>query len=363
MNGIRFCWSTILVLLLTVALVEPCSAQVAKVKRGAATSVAGQERHAESTPALDKHGQICTVYSLAEFAHDPKLGDWIACTMPTVIQPGSWNTDGGSGVLSYFAPTKTMVVYHTPSVHTQVEAFLKSVKKSMPPASAVMKRTMSLDQGVAPAQFIVSDLNRAVGQAPAGKSAYPIPAPLQQPKHLFHFIIRYEGDGAVDAGVAALAKVLSGETPAAEEQSDRAPAEPTKPGSLSQLFNIILRYEGDGIIDENVAAVIKTFQGEKISPAGMVQCAPGDPVLGRGPICISSTPVYTQGQPTTAPPAAGVAPAASQPATTEKLPYVPSTRDVPVNPGTGAAAPPASSRAVIPAPNGVPSAAPPAVKQ
>ena len=31
--------------------------------------------------------------------------------------------------------------------------------------------------------------------------SYPVPAPARPPKHLFHFIIRYEGNGVVDENV------------------------------------------------------------------------------------------------------------------------------------------------------------------
>ena len=46
--------------------------------------------------------------------------------------------------------------------------------------------------------------------APANgnRGSYPIPAPLAQPKHLFHLVIRYEGDGFPDQEM--IAKAMAG---------------------------------------------------------------------------------------------------------------------------------------------------------
>jgi hypothetical protein len=194
--------------------------------------------------------------------------------MTGVIQPGSWNEVGGSGVVSYYGPARMLVVYQTPAVHTQIEAFLKNVKKSLPPAKAPTNtQAPQFPTNVVPAQHVAaSEPSRAAAPVPAPTPAaptpaakpYPIPAPLQHPKHLFHFIIRYEGDGLIDANLASLAKSLVGDTCAAEEKSDSSKADSAK--SVSQLFNVILRYEGDGIIDENVAEVIKFFHAMQNGP-------------------------------------------------------------------------------------------------
>ena len=50
-----------------------------------------------------------------------------------MVLPGSWTKGeaaGRKGVLSYYGPAMVLVVYHTPEVHGQVEAFLQSVKKA-----------------------------------------------------------------------------------------------------------------------------------------------------------------------------------------------------------------------------------------
>src|SRR5207244_8912884 len=44
---------------------------------------------------------------------------------------------------------------------------------------------------------------------------YAVPPPVGRPKHLFHFIIRYEGEGIIDSNVAELYKSMNkaGESP------------------------------------------------------------------------------------------------------------------------------------------------------
>jgi len=95
---------------------------------------------------------------------------------------------------------------------------------------------------------------------PLNKStAYPIPAPLAAPKHLFHLVIRYEGDGVLDAAMTDAVKALSGGgTPAKENGDDKTKSDDAKSVS-SQLLHFILRYEGDGIVDSNVVDFMKAI--------------------------------------------------------------------------------------------------------
>jgi hypothetical protein len=98
----------------------------------------------------------------------------------------------------------------------------------------------------------------------ANRVNYPIPAPAKPPKHLFHFVIRYEGDGLIDqSAVEACKSCLS---QAAKEEATKAsnkPAPAKSPGS--NLFQFIVRYEGDGIIDNNVVDFFKAYMSAMAS--------------------------------------------------------------------------------------------------
>jgi hypothetical protein len=148
----------------------------------------------------------CKVHSLRDLGDDPNLCKWIAETIPDVIQPASWKQDGVK--ISYYAPSKILVVNHTPAVHAQVDEFLQNLKKSLPQQKATANRDMR-DCAVMPAQFGVKDPPRPVGPAQTNPVSYPVPFPPQAPKHLFHFIIRYEGEGIIDSSVVKFTKALS----------------------------------------------------------------------------------------------------------------------------------------------------------
>ncbi|HXD85936.1 MAG TPA: hypothetical protein VN641_05560 [Urbifossiella sp.] len=107
-----------------------------------------------------------------------------------------------------------------------------------------------------------------VPPAPATGSNYPIPAPVAQPKHLFHFVIRYEGDGMPDPTMLATAVAAAGDIPISmPKKSDKPNVVKVK---APDLFQFIIRYEGDGIVDDNVAKVLKDYftaaLSEKASP-------------------------------------------------------------------------------------------------
>jgi len=143
---------------------------------------------------------INKVYSLADLGDDPNLCKWIAESIPHMISPGAWNGQN----ICYYEPAKLLALHQPPEVHAQVEAFLANLRKSLPrEKSAVAKR----DAHVVPAQF---NPNALTPQGAASASqAYPVPAALQTPKHLFHFIIRYEGEGIIDSNVTKFAQALA----------------------------------------------------------------------------------------------------------------------------------------------------------
>jgi hypothetical protein len=232
----------------------------------------------------------CVVYSLAGLGDDANFGRWIADTVPEVIEPGTWSQTGdasGRYKLSYFAPSRVLVVYHTAAAHAQVEAFLRDLKKALPPESArtsaapgkLLPRVPKLIQAsfAEPGPVRLQEPVRLPESAVTKSTAYPVPAPLSQPKHLFHLILRYEGDSLAES-MSGLVKGLSvnetkesadKESPAKENAGSSA-GDPAKAGPpLNSLLHFIVRYEGDGIIDANVASVIKYLANDGAAPPFM----------------------------------------------------------------------------------------------
>src|ERR1700722_12163330 len=122
---------------------------------------------------------ICKVYSLADLGDD-SLGPWVAETIPAVIEPETWNQGNAKCTLRYYAPRQTLVVYHTAEVHEKVQAFLSEVrKKPSQPGDRCVKA--HAEPTVVRASYI-TPCPSAKGSSPI--VSYPVPAPLQQPKHL-----------------------------------------------------------------------------------------------------------------------------------------------------------------------------------
>jgi hypothetical protein len=222
----------------------------------------------ENKPAA-KHEAVCTVYALKDMADDPNFGKWIVETIPQVIQPGTWNREASGtsdkrATLSYFAQGKVLVVYHTPAVQAEVSAFLENLKKAMPAEKD--KPAVTQGQKVMQASWNSPAPGRApeVMAVPQGTS-YPVPPPLQQPKHLFHLILKAEG--LDDLGTAVI-KELPGKVSEAEDNKDKDKdkAESAKTPALHPSVMFILRYEGEGIIDNTVADVLKEIYGAKMAP-------------------------------------------------------------------------------------------------
>jgi hypothetical protein len=208
----------------------------------------------------------CSVYALGELADDANFGKWIADTIPQVIQPGSWSKAG----VSYYAPARILVVRQTPPVQAKVAAFLQDLKKALPAqreqATARSGKSVAADPHVIQSGYTTPSLIKTADAAAAAKATYPVPAAAVQPKHLFHLIIRYEGDGLTDANVAALVNGVYAKATGQEVPEDKAKTGPSASAAqLSQLFQFIVRYEGEGIIDSNVAELLKTLYGQKMA--------------------------------------------------------------------------------------------------
>ena len=118
-------------------------------------------------------------YALGNLGDDPKLCKWVADTIPAMIQPASWKQ--GDARMCYDAPLRILAVSTTPDVHAQIEEFLEGIKRSLPP----QKKLPQHEEPIMRVQYVA-----------------PVSPPM--PKHLLHFIVRYEGAGVIDANVAKL---------------------------------------------------------------------------------------------------------------------------------------------------------------
>ncbi len=179
----------------------------------------GRSQDTLASDTKETAAQACKVYSLAELGDDPKLCKWIAETIPEMIQPASWKQ--ADAKLSYYAPSRILVINNTPAVHARVEEFLVSLRKTLPQKAAVKH-----DPQVMPAQFALQDPSRPIGPVLTGPASYPVPVPPVGPKHLFHFIIRYEGEGIIDANVAKFTKALNNQAAASSNASYVFPPPP-----------------------------------------------------------------------------------------------------------------------------------------
>jgi hypothetical protein len=251
----------------------------------------------------------CIVYALTGLGNDANLTKWIAETIPTVIAPDTWAPMGGSGRVTYHAATKLMVVYQTPAVHAKVDAFLRDLRAAQAPQKLGPMMQAGYTEAV--------PLKAPNASASAG---YLVPPPVHPPKHLFHLIVRYEGDNPIDSGVTDMIKdaLFKGDThgsiaaalgvPAglsitgARKDDGEDKVQPSTPkvepkaASSNQLFHIIVRYEGEGIVDSNVAALIKELVGAK-SNAEPVRVGDYGTTPPFGP------PAYSSATPSTIPPA------------------------------------------------------------
>ncbi len=229
MARICFLWLTTLALVLANAISE-CRADSAKKPR----TTTSEEAYNCGTVAAPS--AVCKVYSLADLGNDPNLGPWLVKTIPEFFQHGTWSQPGDlpspsympeKGFVTYYAPAKILVVKHTPAVHKEVEAFLKSIKKATPrPAEAK-------DTAVVPSDYRLTQAPMPPIPPPPPPLAKESPEPPTPPKHLFHiivegleiknqlklknFTIRYEGEGIIDATVAKLIRSLNKQKAASGE--------------------------------------------------------------------------------------------------------------------------------------------------
>jgi hypothetical protein len=195
-----------------------------------------EERNADTV-------STCVVYSLKDLGSDANLGQWIADTIPQVVMPGTWQQKNGSTkrVLTYYAPAKILVVYHTPEAQIKVATFLRDLKNAMPKERTLAEK-LTPDRAVVPAKFTAQ--NPLPGVEPGVPTIYTVPSQSKPPKHLFHFIIRYEGDGFIDANVVKLYKYLysegAGKKDEAAPSASPTPLAPDSPAPSSSTSSATL---------------------------------------------------------------------------------------------------------------------------
>jgi hypothetical protein len=214
------------------------SAQTGR-SQGQASS-AGTYTQSTAIPADDRS---CVIYSLTDRGYDADLGTWIAQILPDMVEPSSWKGSGGTGVLHYYAPKNILIVNNSAAVRSKVDDFLKKLKTSLPKTSrtkfAANKNPSRAN--VVPAEYRAPAPTRTANPLPEA-SSYPVPAPVKAPKHLFHFLIRYEGEGIIDDNVVKFMKGYiqaskdgNSQTPAGQSTAQGSP-DPTPPSSGGTMY-------------------------------------------------------------------------------------------------------------------------------
>jgi hypothetical protein len=305
-----------------------------------ATGWTAEETQPANAAAKSTKGSGYRIYPLSKLSDDEGFCQWVADTIPQVVQPKSWMSLGGKGTVSYHAPTKTLVLSNTPDVHAQVDAFLKDVKKALSQDKGKTAPVGNQPSNVAQAQYTVPNVIQTGAAVP---SSYLIPAPVKQPKHLFHFVIRYEGDGAPEAGSqekekaqAAADALVQAQNAVAKviETGDTSPLTSIAMSAKSkQLFHCIVRYEGEGIIDSNVVKLFKAYAAanEDKGPASEPANTPSVLTPSVLPPAVDS-PKTGPENPSKPPSAAPATPA--PPSSPERLDVLP-TRITPVSTSSG----------------------------
>lgn len=204
-------------------------------------SVRPDGRKDEPKPTTKNATELtCKVYALDNLtarSADPSLGEWVTKTIPEVIDPGSWSTQGGSGKLGYYPQGKLLVVSHEAAVQTKVSAFLDNLKNALPTKRAASEKPRD-KYAVVPARLTSRDMD------PDLPSPEPIVVPYFEPaRHYGHlllegvsvkenqlklkkFSIVYRGDGLIDETLAKLIKALNKPiaTPDAPKSAEPIPA-------------------------------------------------------------------------------------------------------------------------------------------
>lgn len=228
MAGMRNVGWFILAFALAVSAV-PDSAAAGKKKAKAAKENKTEENFNvgvvnSTTPMTHK------VYPLAELGMSDDLAEWVVKSLPEMVRPGTWKSEGRS--LTYYAPGRMLVICHEAEVQEEVAMLLAEMgraapsvkgKPAMPGRLAMPAMAAVPGMALMPAQYVTPAPSR-LAEPRAAETEAAKSKPADGPRHLFHIIL--EG---LDVG--------SGES--------------------VKLKNFTLRYEGEGIIDSNIVDLLK----------------------------------------------------------------------------------------------------------
>jgi thiol-disulfide isomerase/thioredoxin len=194
----------------------------------------------QSRDSGDKTNMTWNIYALSELSQDAHNGKWLAETIQQVVQPQSWNTKNGQqATITYHPQGKVLVVYNTPAVQEEVSTFLSKLKKALPQeqaAAAGASNVVQAGYGV-PAGTTIGAGANGTGRGSSVKAPtanYPVPS-VTQPKHLFHFIIRYEGEGIIDSNVVDMVKIMYGPDAKANLAKQAAELSEAKPSEKPEV--------------------------------------------------------------------------------------------------------------------------------
>jgi hypothetical protein len=245
----------------------------------------------------DETGYIGKIYALGELGGDAGLARWVADTIPQVIEPDSWSQDGtGKQILTYDPTAKVLVVYHTPAVHAKIATFLDSLRKAVAQGNAPATNVKHAKaHGVVPAQYSEPDPMFKPAEPMAPTNPYPVPATKKQPKHLFHFIIRYEGEGIIDSNVIEFLKLRAAQDEQAAKVLSNSPFPPPSPGTVPAC-----QPAPTGPTYVNPAQPAGTTPGASTAPSSPAASPPAsgtDDAPKLNPASSSGSPPASSGQP------------------------------------------------------------------
>ncbi len=208
------------------------------------------------------------IYALSDMGYDADFGKWIVETIPEMIEPSSWQKSGGPGVLRYNAAKNILIVSHSAAVQAKVDGFFKNLKTSLPKANKTgfAANQKSPRANIVPASYNAPALLRTSNPV-SEPSSYPVPAPVKPPKHLFHFLIRYEGEGIIDDNVVKYMKVQAqGEK---KDTSDKDASQPavTGDGNVTPPGTVPPAYSGSATPSGGTPVVSPVPQEKENKPA------------------------------------------------------------------------------------------------
>lgn len=216
----------------------------------------GRKETAAPNESANKAGTelTCKFYSLGGlFARtgDPAIGEWLAQTIPQVIETRSWSAEGGPGTLRYYAHGKILIVNNEPAVQEKVRTFLDTLNNELPRnrKQAAKEQPATGKSAVVPARLTSPDQDPTL---PAPDPAFQPQLVNEPARHYGHlllegvsikenefklkkFSIMYRGEGLIDDTLAKLIKTLNKQniapmTPANDGPPRQAPPPPLKSG-------------------------------------------------------------------------------------------------------------------------------------